>query len=32
MQLGGSKVFECHDITMIYHDIFYIIPSTHIWR
>jgi hypothetical protein len=28
--LFGSKVFECHDITMVYHGIFYINPPTHV--
>jgi hypothetical protein len=28
----NATVFECHDITMVYHNIFYNNPPTHVWR
>jgi hypothetical protein len=28
----NTTVFECHDITMVYHGIFYINLPTHAWR
>jgi hypothetical protein len=28
----NTIIFECRDITMVYHGIFYINPPTHVWR